>query len=61
MEEGIRSQFQSQFSLSTSFGNSNTDSEQFIIGDLMDRVIEMKELPGKEEYMKHTEHFDSNN
>ncbi len=50
--------FDPQFSLSTSLGYTNTDSEQFTIGDLMDRAIEMKELPGKEEYIKHTEHFD---
>ena len=50
--------FNPQFSLSTSLGYTNTDSEQFTIGDLMDRAIEMKELPGKEEYIKHTEHFD---
>ena len=50
--------FDPQFSLSTSLGYSNTDSEQFTIGDLMDRAIEMKPLPGKEEYIKHTTHFD---
>ncbi|MDF2870503.1 MAG: sporulation initiation inhibitor soj family protein [Anaerocolumna sp.] len=50
--------FDPQFSLSTSLGYTNTDSEQFTIGDLMDRAIEMKELPGRDEYIKHSEHFD---
>lgn len=43
--------FNPQFSLSTALGYTNTDSEQFTIGDLMDRAIEMTELPDKEEYI----------
>jgi len=36
----------------------NTDSEESTIGEIMDRAIEMKALPNKEEYIKHTPHFD---
>lgn len=50
--------FDPQFSLSTSLGYINTDSEEFTIGDIMDRAIEMKALPNKEEYIKHTPYFD---
>lgn len=45
--------FDPQFSLSTSLGYDNTDDEPITTPDLMDRMIEMKKLPDKEEYIKH--------
>jgi len=50
--------FDPQNSLSTSLGYDSTEEEPFTIGDLVDRTIEMKPLPRKEEYIKHLEHVD---
>ena len=46
--------FDPQFSLSTSLGYDNTDDEPVTISDLMDCVMEKKNMPDKTIYIKQT-------